>query len=33
MPDKISQSLQLDESGAKRLLAIIRQEFPNLADS
>ncbi len=31
IPDKVSQSLQLDEAGARELIAIIKQEFPNLA--
>lgn len=30
MPEKISQSIQMDEEGAKRLVEIIRREFPNL---
>ena len=29
-PDKVSQSVQLDEDAAARLIAILRQEFPNL---
>jgi len=30
MPDKISQSIQLNEAGARQLLEIIRHEFPQL---
>ena len=30
MPDKVSQSVQLDEQGAGRVLQIIRETFPNL---
>ena len=30
MPDKISQSFQLDERAAARLLDLIRKTFPNL---
>lgn len=31
MPDKVSQSIELDEQGARQLMAIIRQEFPTIA--
>jgi hypothetical protein len=31
MPDKVSQSIQFDQEAAARLIAILRQEFPNLA--
>lgn len=31
MPEKISQSIQLDEEGARQLMDIIRREFPTLA--
>ena len=30
MPDKLSQSIQLDEDGAAHLIRILRQQFPNL---
>ena len=30
MPDKISQSIQLDEGAARQLMAIIRSEFPSI---
>ncbi len=28
--DKVSQSIQLDEQGAAKLIEILRREFPNL---
>ena len=30
MPDKVSQSIQLDRDGAKELLDLIRRAFPEL---
>ena len=30
MPDKVSQSIQLDEEAARRLVNIIRSTFPNI---
>ncbi|MGC9455750.1 MAG: methionyl-tRNA formyltransferase [Phycisphaerae bacterium] len=30
-PEKVSQSVQLDEQGAAQLIRILREEFPNLA--
>ena len=29
-PEKVSQSIQLDEEGAAHLIRILREEFPNL---
>ena len=29
-PEKVSQSIQLDEAGASQLIRILREEFPNL---
>ena len=29
-PDKVSQSIQLDEEGAAHLIKILRERFPNL---
>jgi hypothetical protein len=29
-PEKVSQSIQLDEEGAAHMIRILREEFPNL---